>query len=362
MSHFEHGAINKETNHLTDPISALQRTWYKCPDCHRDVNVKKGEKRLPHFAHRPDVTNPCTYYNRNPTLDQRHRNAQLKLKQFLERCREITIGRKCICGCGIVSNWGITCSINNAVKCEHRFKFNDSNKSADVAVVDPSGKIVCIFEVVHTHYTQERDRPEPWHEVRADEINAIPSNAENITIACIRQKIRPECIAKQTLERELRAKLLEEERVRNEEWRMKMEAQFIEDTKRWKAKEQQRQKDLEVKMQLRRTELELQRQQYERDSIERKRLAIIAEAERKVAEEKERESKRILSDNQKALFKKHAAVVQRCERCGPMAIWLGAGFSIGRCYKCVNKINELVKQDVETTVQTMLDTRNELPL
>jgi hypothetical protein len=68
-------------------------------------------------------------------------------------------------------------------------------------VLDSDGNIICIFEVVHTHYTGELERPEPWHEIRADEINAIPSSAETIALVCIRQTIRPECRARHAAER-----------------------------------------------------------------------------------------------------------------------------------------------------------------
>jgi hypothetical protein len=326
MSHFEHGAMDKGTKLLVDPKSALKRTRYECPDCHRDVHVKKGEIRPPHFAHHPDAANHCTYYNRNPTLTQKHKNAQIKLRQFLEQGNEITIKRPCVCGCGWASNFGITCLPSNSVKCEHRFDFNDSKKSADVAVLDSNNGIICIFEVVHTHYTQERDRPEPWHEIKADEINAISSDEKDIILTCIRQKIRRECIEKQIERRAVQEKLYLEERIRRENERKERDAYHAEMERRWNEKQ------LEIEKSIREREQEQQ--------------------QRNLNQKKAFEQKKQLEAHKKVLFKKHSEIVARCERCGPMAAWLKAGNSVGRCHTCRTKIDEFINKEIATTKLT----------
>jgi hypothetical protein len=203
MSHFEHGAIDKQTNLLVDPQVAARRTLYECPGCTRDVFVRKGEIKIPHFAHKKDKNATCTYYNRNPSKDQQHKNAQLKLKQFLERGVEIEISRICIGNCGTVFNWGVNYTPGSIIKLEHSFKYNDSTKKADVAFLH-DGKIIVIFEVVHTHFTKELDRPEPWHEISAAEINKIPSDSTSVKLLCLRQKTCKSCIERQALEERLR--------------------------------------------------------------------------------------------------------------------------------------------------------------
>ena len=242
MAHFEHGALDKQTKHLVDPQLAAKRILYECPDCKRDVFVRKGEIKVPHFAHRKDKNSSCTYFTRNPSKDQQHRNAQLKLKQFLERGIEVEITRRCIASCGRASNWGINYTPDSIIKLEHRFKYNDSTKVADVVFLH-GGKIVVIFEVVHTHYTKERDRPEPWHEVSASEINKIPSDSTTVKLTCLRQEVCRGCILRQNQEERLRierqteennrrAEREREERSRFEEW-VKKEDERIEERIRW---------------------------------------------------------------------------------------------------------------------------------
>ena len=203
MSHFEHGAIDKQIKQLVDPQVAAKRILYECPGCTRDVFVRKGEIKIPHFAHKKDKNATCTYYNRNPSKDQQHRNAQLKLKQFLERGVEVEISRICIGNCGSVSNWGVNYTHDSIIKLEHSFKYNDSTKKADVVFLHDK-KIIVIFEVVHTHFTKEIDRPEPWHEISAAEINKIPSDSTSVKLTCLRQKTCKSCIERQTREERLR--------------------------------------------------------------------------------------------------------------------------------------------------------------
>jgi hypothetical protein len=353
MSHFEHGAIDKEKLQLIDPKGALKRTWYECPDCHRDVSVRKGEVRSAYFAHRPDKVNPCTYYNRNPSLDQQHKNAQLKLKHFLNNQVEIDIKRHCSCGCGWITGTILRTPRFGEGKCEHRFKFNGSQRSADVAIVD-GDSILAIFEVVHTHYTQERHRPEPWFEISAKEINAIPSDSKQIKLTCIRQLQSKECIeetaernAKQEAERIEQEKKWKEERIRREQEAKERDAYHAKMIRQWEEKERCRQKKLQE-------ESEIQKRQYDQEQEEKRRIAKLAADQRKATEEKALQHKRQLHAQQKLLFKKHSCSIARCDQCGPIAAWLNAGSSVGRCRKCEKKIDELVAQEMASTTLTQL--------
>jgi len=348
MSHFEHGAIDKGTKYLVDPASALRRTIYECPDCKRDVFVKKGKIKIPHFAHRKDKDNYCTYYNRNPTLDQRHKNAQLKLKQFLERGKEVEIGRRCACGCGYISNWGVTVLKNNTVKTEHKFKFNDSNKSADIAVLNSDKSIICIFEIVHKHYTREIDRPEPWHEIRADEINAIPSDTEMVVLTCVREKLRKECIDRQREQHEERLKQTREKELEEQkfqEW-VKMEDERIKIIIERKEAEIRKLQDERNKQE------EIQRKEKEeihkKELEERKKRAEIQkQLEEKIKEEKqkrEREYQKLLLDISKQ--------VSPCMNCSPFRNWSKTqdhSWNWCRCENCVRIIKTKAKSIPEKT-------------
>ena len=349
MAHFEHGALDKATACLVDPKVALQRTPYTCPDCKRDVHLRKGKRRVAHFAHNPNIANPCTYYDRNASRDQQHKNAQLKLKHFLDRGNEIDIARICPCGCRTISSWGITRLPSNVVKCEHRFTFNDSNKSADVAVLDSAGTIVCIFEVVHTHYTREIDRPEPWHEIRADEINAIPSDSEHVAITCVRQVLNPKCIARQAAERRAaeehrlkREQERREEQAREEEenrkWRERMEKRFREETERWRVEgpeaQLQRRRDAEEKWN-REEGPRLLKIQQQRDE-NRLRLKDVEEDHVQWTEGHPRRAE---------LYRSYASREPTCMLCSSLGERMNS--SLGRCKGCNIAIRKLVDKRLQ---------------
>jgi hypothetical protein len=221
MTHFEYGALDKDTKKFVEPNYAKRRTKYSCPDCERDVHVCKGEIRIPYFAHDPDPENRCTYFNPNPSSSQQHKNAQLKLKEFLNNGTEIDIRRPCLCGrCKTINGTKVNPYFGEG-KIEYKFIHNNSKRFADVALVD-GDKIIAIFEIVHTHYTLEKDRPDPWFEIAANEINTIPIDSKEIVLTCLRQLRSPECIKE---EEELKRKKQEEIERQNREWRERMELQ-----------------------------------------------------------------------------------------------------------------------------------------
>jgi len=371
MAHFEHGALSSE-GHLVDPRSALQRTRYECPDCHRSVHVRKGKARATHFAHNPDPANPCTYYNRNPSLDQRHRNAQLKLKQFLERLDHVDVRRVCPCGCRWMSHWEVRRFSDTVVKCEHRFRFNESNKSADVAVLDSKGDIVCIFEIVNTHYTREMDRPEPWHEIRADEVNAIPSDAKNISLTCLRQVLRPECLAKREADRlhleERRReweKVKEEQRIQREKeekereenlrkWREDFERRHREARERWYERQQMQIPQEVPAPQIERVEVvETPEQRAIREQAEREnaqRLTRISEQrkerDRKQQEVEDDHVRWIEGDTRRVkLYQTNASREPSCMMCMTTTEWSRSA-SLGRCKGCNAEIRKKVDRQL----------------
>ena len=79
------GAINKATSQYEIPGIANKKNKYKCPDCNKDVILKKGEKVIHHFAHRAD-TEPCNYYS-GPNESQQHKAAKMVLKCLYDRHR-----------------------------------------------------------------------------------------------------------------------------------------------------------------------------------------------------------------------------------------------------------------------------------
>jgi len=247
MTHFEYGALDKDTKKFVEPKYAKRRTKYSCPDCERDVHVCKGEIRIPYFAHDPDPENRCTYFNPNPSSIQQHKNAQFKLREFLNNGTKIDILRPCLCGRREHTTGRNFHSYFGKGKVEYKFTYNNSNRFADVALVD-GDKIIVIFEIVHTHYTLEKDRPDPWFEIAAKEINNIPIDSKEIVLTCLRQLRSPECIKE---EEELKRKKQEEIERQNKECKERMERSIKEQEERMKIwhKEQQERYEKSLKEQ-----------------------------------------------------------------------------------------------------------------
>lgn len=194
--HFFMGAINKHTDKYEYPRIANKQNKYKCPCCERDVIFKHGKINQPHFAHYKTVDNPCCYYD-NPPESQIHKDAKLLVKTLLDNKKNISINRDCnYCeqrNCGITENicYDISDEFyneNTKAVIEYRFNYNNSNKSADVALIE-NDKIKIIFEICYKHKTEEENRPEPWVEINAENlINQINSGEkdDDISIKCIR--------------------------------------------------------------------------------------------------------------------------------------------------------------------------------
>jgi len=348
MAHFEHGAIDKETTKLVDPKYAAKRVKYECPDCKRDVFVRKGKKRAIHFAHVKDLERPCTYFKRNPSLDQQHKNAQLKLKEFINNKIEIDVQRRCICGCGYITGTVIPASHIWEGKTEYKFTFNDSRKSADVALVF-GNEIEAIFEVVHTHYTRERDRPDPWFEINAKQVNALASDLKKITLTCLRQLRSPECVKAEQVRNE---RLAKEERKRMErlaeedrkfrEW-CKMEEDRIALKLAKEAEEQKIRDDIRKKK-----EAEEEKKEAEERKI---RAEFNAEITRRFKEENQKKLAEELRKQQHYdnILKEASKSVPPCKDCNLFFIkWKTTepSWDWCRCNKCKKTIKETAKQTV----------------
>jgi hypothetical protein len=194
------GAINKTTNQYEHPKIANKINKYKCPSCEKDVIFRNGKIKQPHFAHYKS-DNPCYYYDK-PNESQIHKDAKLLMKSLLDNKKNISIHRSCNyceqinCGyseCFDYESYIFENDYNDNTKAviEYKFNYNNSKKSADVALVE-NDKIKYIFEICYKNKTREENRPEPWFEIDAEKlINKINSGEiidedGNISIECIR--------------------------------------------------------------------------------------------------------------------------------------------------------------------------------
>jgi hypothetical protein len=170
-----HGAIDTETQAYVVPRNASRGRNYVCVDCSQRVVFRCGDVRLPHFAHfTPSIK--CTYYNTTAPESDQHKHAKQLLKTWLIARKPITFGW----ACKAQTKFGSCNTMSSDT--EHSIEYKDGDEVvleyrdparkyiADVAVVN-SGQVRYIIEVVHSHRTITMCRPEPWFEVRANDID-----------------------------------------------------------------------------------------------------------------------------------------------------------------------------------------------
>mgnify|MGYP005996978135 CR=1 FL=1 len=103
------GGINKTTLKYTLARLADKKNKYKCPDCNKDIILKKGTIKAHHFAHYKDDVHPCNYYSK-PSESQIHKDGKMLMKSILEEQRSVSMFRKCT-GCNKRINLKRSCRI-----------------------------------------------------------------------------------------------------------------------------------------------------------------------------------------------------------------------------------------------------------
>lgn len=196
------GAINKETGEYISISDAIKKVDYECPECKKDVILRKGEKNRIHFAHKKECN--CEYYEK-PSESQIHKDGKMLIKRLMEK-NELEIYKKCEeCDKEIKLNLP-KYEEKNIIKLEHSFKYNiyekeiDINgqlKIADIAHLDEKNNIIWICEILNTHKTDEEARPEPWNEIDAKKLLKMNiKKDEKVSIKCCRKYICEKCYEK----------------------------------------------------------------------------------------------------------------------------------------------------------------------
>lgn len=258
------GAINKNTNDYEYPRIANKSNKYKCPCCEKDVIFRNGKIKQPHFAHYKSES-PCHYYDR-PNETQIHKDAKLLMKSLLDGKKNIYITRNCNhCEQRVERDGGFEENIfdcisnddyseNTHAVIEHRFNYNNSNKSADVALVE-NDVIKFIFEICYKNKTNEENRPEPWFEFNAEDLISKINSGEgvdedgNVNIECIRNYKCDFCVEYEEDERQRREeheKRREERERERIEARLRWENEQYEIQERWIREDEERQRQERV--------------------------------------------------------------------------------------------------------------------
>lgn len=164
MEHFYLGAMNKKTNLYEFPSFAIKNNDYSCPECKREVILKKGKINVHHFCHKTS-NEPCKHY-KNPNTSTIHSIAQNQIIEFLNKKQKIKFIQKCIF-CHHENKFLINLRDNCEVKKEFRFEDNGKLYIYDIAILK-NNKVCFIIEIYNKHKTKEINRyNQKWVEINA---------------------------------------------------------------------------------------------------------------------------------------------------------------------------------------------------
>ena len=308
--HFSMGAINKATNNYEYPKIANKINKYKCPFCEKNVIFRNGKIKQSHFAHYKS-DNPCSYYEK-PNETQIHKDAKLLMKTLLDNKNKILFYRECY-ECLLEENAIFEYKItdndyneNTIASMEYRFNYNNSNRSADVALVE-NKDIKYIFEICYKNKTKEENRHEPWFEINSEKlinnINSVKNIDTNneIRIECIRDYKCDYC--KEVIEYKRKRQIHFLEKLKIKEKEQKQEKNELLNMSKEDERTIEREKKNKLEKEKERIERELLQKKFkeERD-IERKKIEQEREIERikqnKIIE-RENENMRIFLEKDK---------------------------------------------------------------
>ena len=176
-------AIDKLTGLLTRPLvnEAFSGRKYKCLDktCGGDVIfcAENSVSVRPYFRH-VSSGGSCQRYSK-PTPETIHDEAARVMKSLLETSSIKFFETKCMLygnSCGIVWEEAMCkATIRDDFILNDRYDPSNCRLEADLSWYR-DGKLFKIFEIKHTHATEEGHRPEPWFEVIAEDVLTSKKN------------------------------------------------------------------------------------------------------------------------------------------------------------------------------------------
>jgi predicted RNA-binding Zn-ribbon protein involved in translation (DUF1610 family) len=151
---------------LVRPEYAFERVAYRCPGCGRDVVLRRGELRRPHFAHRSGEG--CS------TESVLHRSAKAELLRVISEWKAGAGPRPCVsrpcpryaCDGGVVQD--VPDDVTHAIA-EVRLP---GGMIGDV-VLYRGDAVAAVVEIVATHHVDDekaRRFTVPWMELRAEDV------------------------------------------------------------------------------------------------------------------------------------------------------------------------------------------------
>jgi len=219
-SDFRLGAYLKGTAIYVKPDIAKKKdengkkNEWTCPVCESRADLKKGDIKVHHFAHR--VKKSCSYFE-HPGESDLHKAAKEEIKNRYESGTQFKVVRKCH-SCHSCSKTILDTSLLNGMRrAINEDPYDSTNKRlhSDVSLYH-DGKLNCIVEIVHTHTTEQR--PEPWVEIKAIDVIENTDISGNITFYCKRQYTCSICEAKEKEWLAEQIRIREERERKEKEW------------------------------------------------------------------------------------------------------------------------------------------------
>lgn len=164
-------ALNKQGN-LTPPTEASKDSIYYCPSCEKPLIFKRGDIKIPHFAHYPEFKHLCS----QESIE--HQTAKRLIKAEIEKwksgkCDAPTLQRECS-----ECNWEkVTHRLPDKVE-SATLEYNIDGYRVDVALIDTTGTAIAAVEIFHTHRI-DKDKAStlsiPFIELKAEDIIEEPN-------------------------------------------------------------------------------------------------------------------------------------------------------------------------------------------
>ena len=157
-------AIDLDTNKYVNSTNAQRCIKYKCPHCGDKVTFKSGKIIKPYFSHTPNVG--CCYYSKSIkhcNITQIYTYTKYLLKSIIDSNNAIIIKRN------NSSDYIIDC--NNRCVMDYPFIYNNTQKTADIAILDNNNNIKYIFELSNINNLKEGEIFEPWFEITIENVN-----------------------------------------------------------------------------------------------------------------------------------------------------------------------------------------------
>jgi hypothetical protein len=203
------GALQVDSTRYVQPSEADRSKDYECIECGKKVILKRGEIRVPHFAHHYNTSGiagrVCGYYE-HPGESEYHNDSKHKLAELLRKRGNIKIRWKCsydgcsrgLCGINTAKRQALgdtgstkfgTTKVKYEVGDTVRIEYRDPGGQyvADVALLN-GNTVRYIFEVKHSHSTTTTDRPEPWFEITTKCLLDLQfKQGHSIHLKCVRE-------------------------------------------------------------------------------------------------------------------------------------------------------------------------------